>query len=85
MSSDTSICIGAHDAEARFSELLGRVESGEQITITRHGTPVAKLVPISKSHSEDDRRRAIERIKRLSKDLSLDGLRLRDLIAEGRR
>ena len=33
--------VGAYDAKTRFSELLERVETGAEITITKHGTPVA--------------------------------------------
>ena len=36
----------AADAKAHFSQLLSRAEAGEEITISRHGAPVAKLVPI---------------------------------------
>ena len=35
------------EAKNRFSELLNAVEQGEEITITRHGQPVARLVAIS--------------------------------------
>jgi antitoxin (DNA-binding transcriptional repressor) of toxin-antitoxin stability system len=35
--------VDALDAEARLSELLDRVETGEVIVITRHGSPVATL------------------------------------------
>jgi prevent-host-death family protein len=41
----TAMSIGAYDAKTRLSELLDRVEKGEQIVITRHGKPVARLVP----------------------------------------
>lgn len=37
--------IGAYDAKARLSEVLDRVAKGEQIVITRHGKPVARLIP----------------------------------------
>ena len=37
--------IGAYEAKTHLPELLKRVESGEHITIARHGTPVAVLVP----------------------------------------
>jgi prevent-host-death family protein len=37
--------VGAYDAKTRLSELLDRVEKGEQIIITRHGRPVARLIP----------------------------------------
>lgn len=36
--------VGAYEAKTHLSELLDRVEKGEQITITRHGRPVALLV-----------------------------------------
>jgi len=34
------------DAQARLSELLDQVEKGAQFIITRHGTPIAQLVPL---------------------------------------
>lgn len=37
--------IGAFKAKTHLSELLERVRRGERITITKHGTPVAVLVP----------------------------------------
>ena len=37
------VTISLAEAKARLSELLDRVESGEQIMITRHGRPVAQL------------------------------------------
>jgi prevent-host-death family protein len=33
------------EAKTRLSELLGRVERGEEIIIARSGSPVARLVP----------------------------------------
>ena len=38
--------IGAFEAKTHLSTLLERVSKGEKITITRHGTPAAMLVPI---------------------------------------
>ena len=40
------------DAKARFSELVARAESGEAITIKRHGQAVARLVPIAEDDAE---------------------------------
>lgn len=77
--------IGAYDAKTRFSELLDRVAEGEEITITKHGTPVARLVPIQRKTSVDERRTAIREMRELSKRLTLGGLKVKDLIAEGRR
>jgi len=35
--------IGAFEAKNRLGALLDMVEKGEEITITRHGRPVARL------------------------------------------
>ncbi|MDP1634745.1 MAG: type II toxin-antitoxin system prevent-host-death family antitoxin [Gallionellaceae bacterium] len=32
-------------AKAQLSELINKVESGEEVVITRHGRPVARVVP----------------------------------------
>ncbi len=37
--------VGAHEAKTNLGRLLDRVEHGEVIVITRHGSPVARLVP----------------------------------------
>lgn len=34
-------------AKAHLSELLNKVESGEEVVITRHGRPVARVLPAS--------------------------------------
>jgi prevent-host-death family protein len=50
---DTTLTVGAFEAKTKFSELLERVSKGEQITITKHERPVARLVPFDKpSHVE---------------------------------
>jgi len=77
--------VGAYEAKTSLSELLERVESGEEITITRHGTPVARLVPVKKSITADQRAAAVGRIQKLGQSLSLGGLKIKDLIAEGRK
>lgn len=38
--------VGAFEAKTHLSALLDRVERGEEVTITRHGRPVARLVPV---------------------------------------
>jgi len=39
--------INIGQAKAKWERLLRRVERGEEITIARAGTPVARLVPVS--------------------------------------
>lgn len=77
--------VGAYEAKTHFSELLERVEAGELITITRHGSPVARLVPIQSMPGEADRREAIAAMRQLAGRNTLGGLRVKDLIAEGRK
>jgi len=38
--------VNVHDAKTRLSELLNRVEAGEEIMIAKAGRPVARLVPV---------------------------------------
>jgi prevent-host-death family protein len=40
--------IGVHEAKMTLSELLRRVSAGEEVTITRSGEPIARLVPIQR-------------------------------------
>jgi len=77
--------VGAYEAKTHLSELLEKVEAGEEITITKHGAPVAKLVPVKKEASAEERVAAIERIQKLASGLSLGGLKVKDLLSEGRR
>ena len=77
--------VGAYEAKTHLSELLEKVEAGEEITITKHGAPVAKLVPVKKEVRPEERFAAIDRIQKLASGLSLRGLRVQDLIAAGRR
>lgn len=85
MSRSRSGAIGAYDARTHFAELLERVEKGEEVTITRHGSPVARMVPVRRKSTPAERRAAIEAIRAMSKGLTLGGLKIRDLINEGRR
>jgi len=79
------LTIGAYEARTHFSELLARVEEGDAITITRHGTPIAQLVPIQRRTTPDQRRATIAAVRDLAKQQSLGGLKIKDLVAEGRR
>jgi antitoxin (DNA-binding transcriptional repressor) of toxin-antitoxin stability system len=47
--------------------------------------PIARLVPAKEQASAEDRLAAIRRIQKLASGLSLDGLKIKDLISAGRR
>jgi prevent-host-death family protein len=76
--------VGLFDAKTHLSALLERVAQGEEITITKHGTPVAVVVPAGTRRKKDPRKVA-ERIRALRKGAKLKGLSVRQLIEEGRR
>jgi prevent-host-death family protein len=77
--------VGAYEAKTRFSQLLERVAGGEEITITRHGHPVARLVPAVTVPSIESRRETIQKMRALASRNRLKGLRIKELIAEGRK
>ena len=76
------IVVGAFEAKTRFASLLDQVAAGEQVTITKHGTPVARLVPVPSSGS-DRARKAIARLKTFHKGQTLGAIKRKDLTGEG--
>lgn len=77
--------IGAFEAKNRLSELLVAVENGEEVTITKHGRPVAKLVPFT-AHDQARVAAAIAELRQLREKVRLGtGETVKDLIDEGRR
>jgi len=77
--------VALFDAKNRLSELINRVEAGEEIAITRRGKVVARLVPAAPEEAEQRARQAIAGLRSSRKGVSLGGLKSRDLIREGRR
>jgi len=63
--------IGAFEAKNTLGSLLDRVEKGEEVVITRHGKPVARLVPNSGQINREQARAAAERIRSRGKQLKL--------------
>jgi len=55
--------VGAFEAKNKLGQLLDLVERGEEVTITRHGKEVARLVPARSGHSREAARAAIRRIR----------------------
>jgi len=76
--------IGTHEAKTRLSELLAKVRKGQEFLITNRGEPVAKLLPASKP-DQSQIRIAIKEIREIQSRNRLDGLKIRDMIDEGRR
>lgn len=76
--------MGAFEAKSKFGHLLDRVEHGEEIVITRRGKAVARIVPADPGFDRAKARRAVAGILELSKGVTLGGLKIKDLIDEGR-
>jgi prevent-host-death family protein len=55
--------VGAFEAKNKLGQLLDLVERGEEITITRHGKEVARLVPVRPIRSREEARAALRRIR----------------------
>ena len=76
--------VGAYEAKTHLSELLERVKKGEQITITKHGVPVAVLRPVEE-YKKNDPIDTIREIKEFRKRHKSDGISVREMIEQGRR
>jgi prevent-host-death family protein len=62
--------VGIFEARTHLSSLLDELEKGGEVTITRHGKPVAKLVQATDEPSEDviaQRLAAIARLRARAK------------------
>lgn len=77
--------VGAFEAKNRLGQLLDLVERGEEVIITRHGKEVARLVPPREGTDREAARAAAQRIRDMSKGVTLGGISIRQLIDEGRR
>lgn len=75
--------VGAYEAKTHLPRLLEAVAAGKSVVITKHGVPVAKLVPAYRRGPEA--REIIRSLREARQGVTLGGLSLADLIGEGRR
>ncbi len=80
--------VTAFEAKNRFSELLAAVGHGEEITITRHGSPVARLVALNANDQTTSKQServaaAIRRLRAIGAGTEL-GCTAQDAIQQGR-
>lgn len=80
--------IAIFEAKNRFSEMIAEVERGEEITITRHGAPVARLVAVTDKVTPPRGQRlrvaaAMRELRVLGSDVEL-GSSVEHAIANGR-
>jgi prevent-host-death family protein len=69
--------IQASDAKARLPQLLDEVERGETLIITRHGRPIARLVPEMSRHQEeaDKALASIRELRKRTGKITVDEIR----------
>jgi len=80
--------VGSYEAKTHLPRLLERVERGESITITRHGKPIARLVPAVPVVAQPGVAELLEAMRTFQEQEAPtlgDDLSVRDLIDEGRR
>lgn len=78
--------IGIYDARSRLSELVERVEAGEEVILTRRGQPVVRMVRAEAEARNKTRADAVRRIRALRKrmNLRLTQAEIRRAIVKGR-
>ena len=78
------ITVGAFEAKTHLSSLLERVAAGEEVIITKHGKPIAKLVSTTAA-DKANLDHVVEELKRLRRGTTLGRLSWKQLRDEGRR
>ena len=76
--------IGAFEAKNKLGTLLDWVAAGEEVLITRHGKAAARLVPATPGFDRAKASQAACGLLEASCGLSLRGLKIEDLVNEGR-
>jgi prevent-host-death family protein len=82
-----SAIVGTFEAKTHLSELLDQVQRGESVTITRHGTPIARLVPAVAKLTPQQLTAQLRRVRALAPAdaPTITPEEIREWIAEGRR
>ena len=78
----------AFEAKNKFGTLLDLVEQGQEVVVTRHGKPVARLVAestVSKRRTPEEAKALVEEFRQMAKGVKLNGISIKELIEEGRR
>jgi len=76
--------VGAFEAKNNLAALLDEVERGDEVLITRRGKPVARLVPATSGFDREKSRRTAQELLQARQGVTLGGLRIKDLVADGR-
>lgn len=75
--------VGAYEAKTHLPRLLDEVEAGASVVITKHGRPVARLVPVAGRPA--DAAEVAQALRRLRAGNTTGDVPVREMLAEGRR
>ncbi len=65
--------ISITDAKGQLTGLVRRAEAGEEVILTRHGQPAARLLAIKAQPDRAERRRVLEAVRRSGADKAVQG------------
>ncbi len=65
--------ISVTGAKSQLTELVRRAEAGEEVILTRHGQPAARIVPIKPAQDRKSRLAIIEALRKAARENALPG------------
>jgi prevent-host-death family protein len=66
--------VSVTDAKGRLTDLVRRAEAGDEVILTRHGQPAARLVAISVVPDQATRRKVMEDVRRAGAAKAIEGV-----------
>jgi prevent-host-death family protein len=76
--------VGSYEAKTKLSRLLENAAKGRRTTITKHGVPIAEVIPASGGRKKTVKE-IIAGIKELRKEVKPGKMSIKQMIEEGRR
>lgn len=76
--------IGSYELKTQLSEVLDAVEHGQPVVVTRHGKPIARIIP-PEAAERAEASQAVKAIMAFPRTPLPEGVTIKSLIEEGRR
>ncbi len=77
--------MGAFEAKTHFSKILEIIDAGEQVIITKHGHPVARILPYTEKEEPVDMGEIISQLEAFNQSHILGDLDWKTLRDKGRK
>ncbi len=75
--------IAVSEAKGQLSELVRRANAGEEILLTRHGQPIARIVPVQRRPTADEKRTILHAVREAARkkvEAGSDSARSQDVL-----